>query len=151
MPPSSVVPSLYRAGKLLSGEEFANVAGRAGRHSLTSRALWFNVMHEGEEWRLEKWRHLVLSAKSRTLRSGLIQFVAEILERLAQTGVLKRDDALEYLANSREAWKLQDDKSAAAGLEEDHDEDEEDDVEPYRTLSKTRRDSLWSNRSLGCR
>jgi len=129
-----LVPSLYRAGKLLSGEEFANVAGRAGRAFVDVEGLVVHVMHEGEEWRLEKWRHLVLSAKSRTLRSGLIQFVAEILERLAQTGVLKRDDALEYLANSREAWKLQDDKSAAAGLEEDHDEDEEDDVEPLSHL-----------------
>jgi hypothetical protein len=37
-------------------------------------------------------------------KSGLIQIVAEILSRFASQGVLNRDDALEYLANSREPW-----------------------------------------------
>jgi replicative superfamily II helicase len=128
-----LVPSLYRAGKLLSGEEFANVAGRAGRAFVDVEGLVVHVMHKGEEWRLEKWRHLVASAKSRTLRSGLIQIVTEILDRLAQTGVLKRDDALEYLANSRQAWKSHDDKSVTE-REEDHDEDNDDDVEPLSHL-----------------
>lgn len=128
-----LVPSLYRAGNLLSGEEFANVAGRAGRAFVDVEGLVVHVMDKGEEWRLGKWRHLVVSAKSRTLRSGLIQIVAEILERLAQTGVLKREDALEYLANSREAWKLHDDKSIAE-REEDHDEDDDEDAEPLSQL-----------------
>ena len=34
----------------------------------------------------------------------MIQIIAEILERLAKNGVLNRDDAFEYLANSRDAW-----------------------------------------------
>ena len=128
-----LVPSLYRAGTLLSGEEFANVAGRAGRAFVDVEGLVVHIMHKGEEWRLEKWRHLVMSAKSRTLRSGLIQIVAEILVRLTQIGVLNRDDALEYLANSREAWTLPKNKSVAE-REEDHDEEEDDDIEPLSHL-----------------
>jgi hypothetical protein len=119
-----LVPSIYRAGKLLSGEEFANVAGRAGRAFVDVEGLVVHVMHEGEEWRQWKWRELVASAKARTLRSGLIQIVAEILARLAQEGVLTRDDALEYLANSRDAWKSADEES-----NEDSDQTEGDDEE----------------------
>ena len=64
---------------------------------------------------------LVASARSRTLKSGLIQIVAEILSRLASGGVLNREDALQYLANSRDAWNA--DASA-----------EEEDSEPLSQL-----------------
>jgi len=47
---------------------------------------------------------MVASSRARTLKSGLIQIVAEILERLSREGVLARDEAWEYLANAREAW-----------------------------------------------
>ncbi|HEY1760642.1 MAG TPA: DEAD/DEAH box helicase [Bryobacteraceae bacterium] len=100
-----LVPTLHRSSEVISGEEFANVAGRAGRAFVDVEGLVVHVMHAGDEWREGLWRKLVQSAKSRTLKSGLIQVVAEILSRLAQEGVLTRNDALEYLANSREAWK----------------------------------------------
>ncbi|CAN5872666.1 hypothetical protein BH23GEM5_BH23GEM5_18000 [soil metagenome] len=54
---------------------------------------------------------LVASAKARTLKSGLIQIVAKILERLSREGVLDRDDAWEYLANAREAWRSPDEEA----------------------------------------
>ena len=99
-----LVPSLHRSGKLISGEEFANVAGRAGRAFVDVEGLVIHVMHAGDEWRREPWRKLVASARSRTLKSGLIQIVAEILSRLASRGELNCADALEYLANSRDPW-----------------------------------------------
>ena len=74
--------------------------------SLMLRGLVVHVMHKGDEWRLPVWRQLIASARSRTLRSGLIQIVAEILARLTTQGVLSRADALEYLANSREPWTI---------------------------------------------
>ena len=52
--------------------------------------------------------------KARTLKSGLIQIVAEILERLSREGVLDRDDAWEYLANAREAWRSPEEEAAVA-------------------------------------
>ncbi|MGY0634049.1 DEAD/DEAH box helicase [Luteimonas sp. A478] len=99
-----LVPALYRASEKIKGEEFANVAGRAGRAFVDAEGLIVHVMFEDIQWRTREWKALVASTKARTLRSGLIHVVAEILERLAQIGVLNRDDAWEYLANAREAW-----------------------------------------------
>ena len=55
--------------------------------------LVVHVIHDRARWRLGMWRALVASAKSRNLRSGLIQVVAAIIDRLAGEGVLGRDDA----------------------------------------------------------
>ena len=120
-----LVPSLHRSGKPITGEEFANVTGRVGRAFVDVEGLVVHVMHTGNEWRLGMWRELVASVKSRNLKSGLIQIVAKIISLLAQQGVLARDDAFEYLANSRDAWN-----SLAEGSEtEDDDQDDDHDAE----------------------
>ena len=112
-----LVPSLYRAGKPITGEEFANVAGRAGRAFVDVEGLIVHVMFDKLDWRTKKWRTLVAASKARTLKSGLIQVVAEIISRLAREGVLQRDDAVEYLANAREAWQSKTEEAAAAALQ----------------------------------
>lgn len=109
-----LVPALYRAGELIKGEEFANVAGRAGRAFVDVEGLIVHVMFDRIDWRKREWRGLVASAKARTLKSGLIQVVAVILERLSRNGVLDRDDAWEYLANAREAWRSPDEEAEVA-------------------------------------
>ncbi|MCV2219115.1 DEAD/DEAH box helicase [Thauera sp. Sel9] len=109
-----LVPVLYRASEKIKGEEFANVAGRAGRAFVDVEGLIVHVMFDKIDWRKEEWRKLVASAKARTLKSGLIQIVAEILERLSCEGVLDRDDAWEYLANAREAWRSSEEEAAVA-------------------------------------
>ncbi len=134
-----LVPALYRAGEKIKGEEFANVAGRAGRAFVDVEGLIVHVMFDKTDWRKKEWRKLVASAKARTLKSGLIQIVAEILERLSREGVLDRDDAWEYLANSREAWRSPDEEAELAerlaaaveydGGDESDDEDESEDDE----------------------
>lgn len=100
-----LVPYLVRSGKVISGEEFANVAGRAGRAFVDVEGLVVHVILDKPVWRTTQWRGLVQSAKARTLKSGLYQIIAEIIERLAREGVLDRADAIEYLSSSREAWK----------------------------------------------
>ncbi|MFO0970569.1 MAG: DEAD/DEAH box helicase [Gemmataceae bacterium] len=129
-----LVPALYRAGKPITGEEFANVAGRAGRAFVDVEGLIVHVMFDRVDWRSGEWRGLVASSKARTLKSGLIQIVAEILERLAREGVLARADAWEYLANAREAWKSSAEEAALAAqlaaapdAEAEPDDDDEDD------------------------
>lgn len=124
-----LVPALYRAGEKIKGEEFANVAGRAGRAFVDVEGLIVHVMFNNIDWRKNEWSNLVASAKARTLKSGLIQIVTEILERLSREGVLDRDDAWEYLANSREAWRSPSEEAAVAeGLATAVEyEDEEDD------------------------
>jgi hypothetical protein len=100
-----LVPALYRAAEKIQGEEFANVAGRAGRAFVDVEGLIVHVMFDKFDWRKREWGQLVASAKARTLKSGLIQIVVEILKRLSREGVLDRNDAWEYLANAREAWR----------------------------------------------
>ncbi|MCA1791514.1 MAG: DEAD/DEAH box helicase, partial [Thioalkalivibrio sp.] len=109
-----LVPALYRAGEKITGEEFANVAGRAGRAFVDVEGLVVHVMFDQIGWRQSEWTRLVASTKARTLKSGLIQIVAEILERLSREGVLVRDDAWEYLANARDAWRSPDEEAAVA-------------------------------------
>jgi hypothetical protein len=131
-----LVPALYRAGVKIKGEEFANVAGRAGRAFVDVEGLIVHVMFDQISWRKREWSRLVASAKARTLKSGLIQIVSEILVRLSREGVLNRDDAWEYLANAREAWRSPDEEAEvaerlAAAIEYDADGDggDEDDAD----------------------
>ena len=99
-----LIPSLYRAGKLIKEEEFANVAGRAGRAFVDLEGLIIHVMHKPDNWRHKIWRKLVRSTKSRSLSSGLILIIDEVIQRLSSSGIIARHDAKEYLANSLEAW-----------------------------------------------
>lgn len=129
-----LVPALYRSGEKIKGEEFANVAGRAGRAFVDVEGLIVHVMFDQIDWRKREWSELVASAQARTLKSGLIQIVAEILERLSREGVLDRDDAWEYLANAREAWRSPDEEAKvaerlAAAVECDADGDDKDDAD----------------------
>ncbi len=106
-----LVPRLDRAGMPLTGEEFANIAGRAGRAFVDLEGLIINVIHRPQDrWRIRRWRELVNASRARNLQSGLIVVAAEILGRLARSGILRRDDAFEYLANSREAWEIKPDE-----------------------------------------
>ena len=116
-----LVPYLVRAGQEITGEEFANVAGRAGRAFVDVEGLVAHVIYDNADYRLQRWRHLVNSARARDLQSGLFQVITEVLNRLAGTGLLARADAFEYLANSRDGWALQD----AAGAVDDDDSDED--------------------------
>lgn len=114
-----LVPYLVRAGQPISGEEFANVAGRAGRAFVDVEGLVVHVIFEPAAWRLRQWRELVRSAKARTLQSGLYQVIAEVIDRLAREGVLGRADAVEYLSNSREAWQSKAEQDASKGAATD--------------------------------
>lgn len=137
-----LVPALYRASEKIKGEEFANVAGRAGRAFVDVEGLIVHSMFDKIRWRKREWRKLVSSAKARTLKSGLIQIVAKILERLSREGVLERDDAWEYLANAREAWRSPEEDAAvaerlAAGAEyDDEDGDDEEETIDEEPLSQ---------------
>jgi replicative superfamily II helicase len=112
-----LIPTLYRAGVPLSGEEFANVAGRAGRAFVDLEGLVLHVMHKPENWRHRAWRDLVGSAKARSLTSGIISIVVEVMARLARTNVFLRADAMEYLANTQEAWFPQDQADDTESIE----------------------------------
>jgi hypothetical protein len=54
-----LVPALYRASEKIKGEEFANVAGRAGRAFVDVEGLIVHVMFDKIEWRKKEWRTLI--------------------------------------------------------------------------------------------
>jgi len=154
-----LIPTLYRASVPLSGEEFANVAGRAGRAFVDLEGLVIHVMHKPENWRLKAWRGLVQAGKARSLSSGIITVVSEVMVRLARTGVFLRADAMEYLSNSQEAWFPQDqadDADSIASLIERLDATvlgliealDADSSELPRLLDEALTGSLWS-RQIG--
>ena len=60
-----LVPYLVRSGKVISGKEFANVAGRAGRAFVDVEGLVVHVILDKPVWRTTQWRGLVQSAKAR--------------------------------------------------------------------------------------
>lgn len=120
-----LVPYLVRSGQEISGEEFANVAGRAGRAFVDVEGLVAHVIYDNAKYRLRRWAKLVASARSRDLQSGLYQVINEVLERLSEAGRLDDKDAFEFLANAREAWTLEDAANGSAASEED-DEDADD-------------------------
>jgi len=137
-----LVPYLVRAGKPLTGEEFANVVGRAGRAFVDVEGLIVHVILKDPQWRLKDWSKLLSSMRARSLKSGLIQVIAEIIRRLSKLGVLSRDDAAEYLANSREAWLAPSEEAGTAtasasdsgGEEGGEDEEEQVEQEPLAQL-----------------
>ena len=112
-----LLPNLYRTHARLTGEEFANVAGRAGRAFVDLEGLVIHVMFDPKSWRRQAWRSLVNSSMARTLESGLIQIAEKILHRLSRGGILNREDAFEYLANSGEAWNINVDEKNDEPLE----------------------------------
>jgi hypothetical protein len=142
-----LIPALVRSGKTISGEEFANVAGRAGRAFVDVEGLIAHVAFENIANRRNTWFRLVQASKARTLKSGLIQIVDEILRRLGREGVLNREDAFEYLANSREAWQskeeeakvpaaLPDDDEGDATVVEDDEGNDEDDSDSSNSIDE---------------
>lgn len=99
-----LVPYLVRRGVSISGDELANVAGRAGRAFVDVEGLVLHVMKDKFTSRLRDWRELVSGAKERSLTSGFLIVIDEVIKRLAARGVASEESAYEFLANSREAW-----------------------------------------------
>ena len=99
-----LVPYLVRAGKQIKGEEFANVAGRAGRAFVDMEGFVIHVIHDKSESRKNEWKTLINKARERNLSSGLFQVIASVYDKLSQHSNLASDAAFEYLASKREAW-----------------------------------------------
>ena len=117
-----LAPYLVRAGEPISGEEFANVAGRAGRAFVDVEGLVAHVIIDKAEYRLQQWRQLVASARARRLESGLVQVISAVMHKLSATSVFQRADAYEYLANNLVAWRSAE-QAVAAGDDDEAPED----------------------------
>ena len=99
-----LMPYLVRNGKVISGVEFANVVGRAGRAFVDVEGLVLHVIKEEPEKRERQWRELVDTSREHMLTSGLVLVLNEAIAKLSSHGMLSQEDAYEYLANQQEAW-----------------------------------------------
>lgn len=116
-------PYLKRGTEKIEGEEFRNIAGRAGRAFVDVEGLVLHVAHNSIDWRRRNWFELVQSSRARDLQSGFLQVINLIINRLSRNGILKQADAFEYLANNVNAWKGQTPRQVEAGNEPSADYD----------------------------
>lgn len=99
-----LMPTLYRNQKIIPPEEFANVVGRAGRAFVDAEGLIIHTIFERESWRFREWKKLTNGVRHRTLRSGLLQIILAVINKLVANGTFEKDNVFEYLSNTREAW-----------------------------------------------
>lgn len=104
-----LTPYLVRAGVPISGEEFANVAGRAGRAFVDTEGLILHVMEDRHAWRKASWKQLVQQVTARSLKSGLVQLITQVILRMNKRGLHRSQDGYEFLANSRDDWLIEPD------------------------------------------
>lgn len=94
---------LFRNGTLLSGAEFANVIGRAGRAFVDTEGLVLFPLFEPTEYRRGQWHQLTEGERSRTLQSGLISLGTDLLTRaIAAYGAAAVPQFLAYLTGGAE-------------------------------------------------
>lgn len=94
--------SLERGRQPLKGEEFANVAGRAGRAFVDVEGQVLCVAWFKKD--LTNWSVLLREAKERSLKSGLLQLIVEFCERISVKRGLTYDKVLEYVTGNALVW-----------------------------------------------
>lgn len=77
---------LRRGQSILTGSEFSNVIGRAGRAFVDTEGLVLYPLFEQRRWqnsqRRNEWSRLTNGESGKALRSGLIQIAQEIIKRV---------------------------------------------------------------------
>lgn len=96
-----------RRGKpLLTGSEFSNVIGRAGRAFVDTEGLVLCPFFEPSQWRRAEWLRLTRGETGKALRSGLIEVSKALIRRIeASIGSNDMYDVLEYLTGGPQ-WTL---------------------------------------------
>lgn len=94
--------SLFRAGELIPAEEFANVAGRAGRAFVDVEGQVLCVDFKAEL--SSRWNSLVDAARYRDLRSGLLQLVLGLCDGLRKRTQFTTAQLVEYVTGNAAAW-----------------------------------------------
>jgi hypothetical protein len=113
-----LAPYLVREGSPISGEEFANVAGRAGRAYVDTEGLILHVMMDRHTSRKREWRNLIQGVKARSLKSGLLLVIDQVVKRLMKRGIENNEVGYEFLANSREDWLIEPEDTEGIPLED---------------------------------
>jgi hypothetical protein len=94
--------SLVRNRDVIPGEEFANVAGRAGRAFVDVEGQVICVAPDRKH--LRHWNKLLKAAKERDLRSGLYQLVWQFCEEIARRKGFSAEQVIEYVLGNATIW-----------------------------------------------
>ena len=95
--------SLVRNREVIPGEEFANVAGRAGRAFVDVEGQVICIAPDRKH--LRHWNKLLKAAKERDLRSGLYQLVWHFCEEIARRKGFSAEQVMEYVLGNAAAWE----------------------------------------------
>lgn len=97
---------LTRVRELLTGSEFANVIGRAGRAFVDTEGLVLYPRFEPSEYQRSQWFKLTTGATSKALQSGLIAISVALVNRLRLSyGTDALQPVIDYLTGSPD-WAL---------------------------------------------
>ena len=97
---------LTRVKELLTGAEFANVIGRAGRAFVDTEGLVLYPRFEPSEYQRSQWLRLTTGAASKALQSGLIAISVALVNRLRLSyGTDALQPVIDYLTGSPD-WAL---------------------------------------------
>lgn len=98
--------SIRRGTKVISGEDFGNVIGRAGRAHVDIDGQILYVLFEPTAWRLQEWEKLKAQARAKSIQSGLFALIALVLQRLQDALGCDKTELLEYVAGNSDAWDV---------------------------------------------
>jgi hypothetical protein len=113
--------SLTRSGMLITGEEFANVAGRAGRAFVDVEGQVLCAIREAKH--ILDWERLLKAARERNLKSGLLQLILDFCHRIASKKEISIENVLEYVTGNANIWTAP--KPKALNTDEEKKEQEE--------------------------
>jgi Helicase conserved C-terminal domain len=89
---------LHRGREPLSGAEFANVIGRAGRAFVDTEGLVLYPLYEPTDWRRREWLQLTAGEVGKTLQSGLVAVSIDLIQRMrAAAGMPRLQQFIDYL------------------------------------------------------
>lgn len=119
--------SLKRRMGTIEGEEFANVAGRAGRAFVDVEGQVLCAVWEPKH--LQQWDKLIVAARERNLKSGLLQLIIDFCTNMAVAKGCTYDQVLNYITGNIDPWKM---PEPAANLNKEQQRAYDDFAEQWR-------------------
>lgn len=103
-----ILRSIYRGGKVIPPQEYANVVGRAGRAYVDLEGITvFPVFDpQNRRKRLREYAQLQTEALDREMESGIVLLISRMIELLASYAAMSFEEAAEYIVNTTGPWSL---------------------------------------------
>ena len=114
-----LVPSIWRNKKIIPDNEFANVAGRAGRAFVDLEGLVLHVVWDKSTWNVGNWNALVERAKTPLIRSGILHLTLNLCEQIARASGVELNEVVDYVTGNDAAWQYNPTLKATHEISED--------------------------------